>query len=184
MVLEYDRNKELQAFDETKAGVKGLVDSGVAKVPKIFVRPAEELAKDLNSRRADIQVPVIDLSGIERLDRRKEIVNEIKTAAVKWGFFQVVEHGIPIGVLEGMIDGVRKFHEQDVEAKKEFYTRDNKNKVRFDSNFDLFKSRTANWRDTLTMSVSANKSLDSNQFPAICRHPKKRTAREIQGGNE
>ncbi|KAK3024887.1 hypothetical protein RJ639_044024 [Escallonia herrerae] len=168
MVLEYDRNKELQAFDETKAGVKGLLDNGVAKVPKIFVRPAEELAKELNSRRAHIQVPVIDLGGIERLDRRMEIVNEIKAAAAKWGFFQVVEHGIPIRVLDGMIDGVRMFHEQDVEAKKEFYTRDNKKKVRFVSNFDLFNSRTANWRDTLSMSVSAYKSLDSNHFPAIC----------------
>ncbi|KAK3024891.1 hypothetical protein RJ639_044028, partial [Escallonia herrerae] len=87
MVLEYDQTKELQAFDETKAGVKGLIDNGVAKVPKNFVRPAEELAKELSSHRAHIQVPVIDLGGIERLDRRKEIVNEIKTAAAKWGFF-------------------------------------------------------------------------------------------------
>ncbi|KAK3043424.1 hypothetical protein RJ639_002003 [Escallonia herrerae] len=88
-VLEYDRIKELKAFDETKAGVKGLTDNAVAKVPKIFVRPAEELAEELNCRWADIQVPV-------------------------------VEHGIPVGVLEEMIEGVRLFHEQDVEAKKEF----------------------------------------------------------------
>ncbi|KAK3043428.1 hypothetical protein RJ639_002007 [Escallonia herrerae] len=45
--LEYDRNKELKAFDETKAGVKGLVDDGLVKIPKNFVRPAEELAKEL-----------------------------------------------------------------------------------------------------------------------------------------
>ncbi|KAK3000510.1 hypothetical protein RJ639_021672 [Escallonia herrerae] len=52
----------------------------------MFVRPAEELAEELNCRRAGIQVPVIDLGGIQKLDRCKEIVNEIRTAAMKWGF--------------------------------------------------------------------------------------------------
>ena len=32
----YDRLSELKAFDETKAGVKGLVDAGVTAVPAIF----------------------------------------------------------------------------------------------------------------------------------------------------
>ncbi|KAK2966105.1 hypothetical protein RJ640_001519 [Escallonia rubra] len=179
--LEYDRTKELKAFDETKAGVKGLTDTAVvAKIPRIFVRPAEELAEELNCRRADIQVPVIDLGGIQRLDRRKEIVNEIRTAATEWGFFQVVEHGIPVGVLEQMIEGVRLFHEQDVEAKKEFYTRDNTRSVLLNSNYDLFISRTANWRDSLIMAVSAYQSLESNYFPAICREMVMAYAKHIE----
>jgi hypothetical protein len=32
----YDRPQELQAFDDTKAGVKGLVDSGTKSIPAIF----------------------------------------------------------------------------------------------------------------------------------------------------
>ena len=32
----YDRLRELKAFDDTKAGVKGLVDAGVAAIPAIF----------------------------------------------------------------------------------------------------------------------------------------------------
>ena len=41
--LGYDRAKEVKEFDETKAGVKGLVDSGVTKVPRFLIHPPESL---------------------------------------------------------------------------------------------------------------------------------------------
>ncbi|KAJ0483435.1 putative isopenicillin N synthase [Helianthus annuus] len=46
------------------------------------------------------------------------------------------------------LQGVRRFHEQDVEIKKRFYTRDASRPVVYNSNFDLYTSPTANWRDT------------------------------------
>ena len=33
----YERISELEVFDESKAGVKGLVDSGITKIPLIFI---------------------------------------------------------------------------------------------------------------------------------------------------
>ncbi|KAK6161328.1 hypothetical protein DH2020_004709 [Rehmannia glutinosa] len=116
-----NRMKMLKGFDETEAGVKGLIDSGLIKVPKIFVRPSEELAEDelTYKNTTQIQVPVIDLSDIQiNAGRRKRIVEQVRIASETWGFFQVVNHGIPLTVLDGMIDGVRKFNEQDVEEKR------------------------------------------------------------------
>ncbi|KAJ6861555.1 hypothetical protein NC651_037582 [Populus alba x Populus x berolinensis] len=40
----YNRAKEFKAFEETKAGVKGLVDSGVTKIPGFFVYAPENLS--------------------------------------------------------------------------------------------------------------------------------------------
>ena len=34
-----DWNSEIKAFDDTKLGVKGLVDAGVMKIPRIFIHP-------------------------------------------------------------------------------------------------------------------------------------------------
>ncbi|KAL2458017.1 1-aminocyclopropane-1-carboxylate oxidase1 [Abeliophyllum distichum] len=166
---EDDRMQELVAFDKTEAGVKGLVDAGLQKIPKIFVRPAEELAEDLNHKRAQIEVPVVDLGGLEKADRRKQIAEEVRTASETWGFFQVVNHGIPLNVLDEMLDGIQKFNEQDVEEKKKYYTRDNTRRVRFLSNHDLFRSRTANWRDTLTISFADPDQSDSKELPDSCR---------------
>ncbi|KAH9682105.1 1-aminocyclopropane-1-carboxylate oxidase [Citrus sinensis] len=146
-VTDYDRAKEVQAFDDTKAGVKGLVDAGIVNIPRIFIRPPEELVEELTSHQTNSQVPVIDLDGV-RGNKLEEIVDQVRAAAETWGFFQVVNHGIPLNVLEEIIEGIRKFNEQDVELKKEFYTRDRARNVRFNSNFDLHYSRTANWRDT------------------------------------
>ncbi|GLU08141.1 hypothetical protein SLE2022_250660 [Rubroshorea leprosula] len=109
---DYDRAKELRAFDDTKTGVKGLVDAGIVSIPKIFIRPPEDLAEELNSCHGNVKVPVIDLSNIHSSDRRKEIVDEIKVASKEWGFFQVINHEIPISVLDEMFDGTRRFHEK------------------------------------------------------------------------
>ncbi|XP_028106028.1 1-aminocyclopropane-1-carboxylate oxidase homolog 1-like [Camellia sinensis] len=165
--FEYDPKTDLKAFDETKAGVKGLVDAGVVKIPKIFIRPSNDPPETPNSRLTNLQVPMIDLGGIDDRDRRDEIVDEIRRASEEWGFFQVVNHGIPFGVLSGMIDGVRKFNEQDLEAKKEFYTRDRNRKVRFNSNFDLYHAKAANWRDTLTISMAVPE-LVPEELPSAC----------------
>ncbi|MCD7463061.1 hypothetical protein HAX54_049878 [Datura stramonium] len=106
---------EKKAICETKAGIKGLVDSGI--------------------------IPVVDLSGIEVEDRRKKIVDEIRDASEKWGFFQLINHGVPSSVLDGMIPRIRKFHEQDVDVKKEYYSPDPRaRQVRYDSNLQLFKT--------------------------------------------
>ncbi|AQL01181.1 putative 2-oxoacid dependent dioxygenase [Zea mays] len=108
------RRRELQAFDDTKAGVKGLVDAGVTAITAIFRhRPA----------------------GVPGGD-------DLVPAAV-------VNHGVPRELMAAALAGVRRFNEQQAEAKRRFYTRDTARKVRFTSNYDLFQSAAASWRDTL-----------------------------------
>lgn len=59
------------------------------------------------------RIPVIDLKGIHEDDvRRREIVEQMCKASETWGFFQVVNHGISKNVMEGMVEGVKGFHEE------------------------------------------------------------------------
>ncbi|WMV47974.1 hypothetical protein MTR67_041359 [Solanum verrucosum] len=109
LAMDYDRSKEIKAFDDTKAGVKGLVDAGIVEIPRMFIRPTDEPAEVLIQGMSTLQVPVIDISGLEVEDARKKIVDEIREASEKWGFFQLINHGVPSSVLEGMIDGTRKY---------------------------------------------------------------------------
>lgn len=110
---KYDRISEIKDFDELKAGVKGLVDAGITEVPRIFVDHPENLQSALASSNGHFHVPIVDLAEIVKdPSRRKEVVNEVRSASKTWGFFQVVNHGIPTTVLEEMLDGVRHFHEQ------------------------------------------------------------------------
>nr|CAB3469943.1 unnamed protein product [Digitaria exilis] len=141
-----ERQRELQAFDDTKAGVMGLVDAGVTAIPAIFHHPPDALALDSPSCDDDAAaIPVVDLSGATR----EEVVAQVRAAAEAVGFFQVVNHGVPGELMDAMLAGIKRFNEGPAEAKRRVYTRDTAHKVRFNSNFDIFKSAAANWRDTL-----------------------------------
>ncbi|XP_010904576.1 1-aminocyclopropane-1-carboxylate oxidase homolog 1 [Elaeis guineensis] len=165
MSLDYDRTGAIKAFDETKAGVKGLVDAGISKIPPFFVQPPDHS----DGSTARHQIPVIDLGDAESDSaRRKEVVGEVKRASETMGFFQVVNHGIPAAVLDEMLAGVRTFNEAAAEVKREYYTRDWAKKVMFNSNFDLYRAPAANWRDTI-FCVMAPEPPRPEELPLACR---------------
>ncbi|XP_077241393.1 1-aminocyclopropane-1-carboxylate oxidase homolog 1-like [Tasmannia lanceolata] len=162
---DYDRANAVREFDESKIGVKGLVDSGIVNIPNFFIHPPDKRPKASYAVDTHLQVPIIDLEGLNG-NRREEIVEEIRKASETWGFFQTVNHGIPIHVLDEMIEGVCSFYELPKEVKMEFYTRDPKRRVKFYANFDLFRSQAANWRDSLTCTLDG---LDPEELPPLCR---------------
>lgn len=159
-----DRLHQLKTFDESKSGVKGLVDAGVTRLPPIFIRPPEELAaenSDLNE--THFSIPVVDLGDLPGA------VNAVRRAAEEVGLFQVVNHGIPGRVLEAMPAAARGFHELPMEMKREYYSREMGRKVKYMSNFDLYNSKAANWRDTL-FCVMGPESFDPQELPLVCRY--------------
>ncbi|CAM8918204.1 unnamed protein product [Rhodiola kirilowii] len=175
MVIGTDLNRqsELKAFDDTKAGVKGLVDAGVKKLPNIFIHQQDNEDKntvtdspgEVDSR----AIPTINLHGFSADPvAQSSIVGKIREACETWGFFQAVNHGIPVNVLDEMMDGMKRFHELDNEVKKQMYTRDPSRKVKFVSSFDLFQTPTASWRDTFACDM-APVPPDAQLVPEICR---------------
>ncbi|XP_044500647.1 1-aminocyclopropane-1-carboxylate oxidase homolog 1-like [Mangifera indica] len=161
-----DRTSELKAFDDTKAGVKGLVDAGIDKIPRIFFSPP--YANQVSSA-TEYKFPIIDLGRLDKdPGQRKEIVEKVRNASETWGFFQVINHGIPESVLEEMKDGVRRFYEQDFEVKNQWYTRDFTRKLIYNSNFDLYTGPVTNWRDTMSCYMAPHPPQSEN-LPAACR---------------
>ncbi|XP_057423270.1 1-aminocyclopropane-1-carboxylate oxidase homolog 1-like [Lotus japonicus] len=171
-VSSYDRESELKAFDESKAGVQGLVERGVTKVPRIFYCGnsnylSDGLTSESNSK---LSVPLIDLTTIHHGDPilRDDVVREVQYACEKWGFFQVINHGIPTHVLDEMIKGTFRFHQQDANVRKEFYTRDPSRKVVYVSNYSLYHDSFATWRDSLGC-LMAPHPPKAEELPDVCR---------------
>ncbi|KAK7271006.1 hypothetical protein RJT34_26580 [Clitoria ternatea] len=176
----YDRLQELKAFDESKAGVKGLVDSGVTEIPRIFIMPPEDLAGGNTSSSGDLTqftIPVIDLQKIAK--DRSGVVSAVREAAETVGFFQVVNHGTPVTVLEDMLAAAREFHELPQVMKGEYYSREMMKKVKYGSNFDLYQSKYANWRDTL-FCVMGPQPLHPQQLPRVCRDVTMEYSRQVK----
>ncbi|THF98098.1 hypothetical protein TEA_013404 [Camellia sinensis var. sinensis] len=128
----------------------------------------DNLNKTTNPSNTQFSFPIIDLTIIDKDPiRRKVVIDEICEAAENWGFFQVVNHGIPESVLEEMKKGVHRFYEQDSEMRKEWYTRDVKKAVVYNCNFDLFSAPAANWRDTFYCSMTP-KPPNPEELPPPC----------------
>ncbi|CAM8915025.1 unnamed protein product [Rhodiola kirilowii] len=165
----YNRTEELQSFDESKLGVKGLVDAQVTQIPRIFINPSTAESHKA-APHGQFKFPIIDLQGIKFQDQseRQRVIDQVRVASEEWGFFQVINHGIPSRVLQEMLDGVRGFFEQDDAVKKEWYTRDINKKVVYNSNYDLFSAPAANWRDTFYC-LMAPSPPSHHELPQPCR---------------
>ncbi|OMP04937.1 Oxoglutarate/iron-dependent dioxygenase [Corchorus olitorius] len=163
----------IKDFFETRAGVKGLVDSGITKIPNIFIYPPEPetlLPKSSfeNDQALALQIPEIDFQGFEFESEpaiRTKIVDSIRDAAQTWGMFRMVNHGVPVSIMENMLDGVRRFHEQPLEAKKAWYSRQERGQRIFDRNTNV---KVAAWRDTVACEFPHG-VIDEEIIPEICR---------------
>lgn len=172
-MANYDRMSELKAFDETKGGVKALVDAGITKVPRIFYSNQVNFPEPSPSSAATAKpdVPTIDLGSIDKDPAvRARAVEKVLDASANLGFFQVVNHGIDVGVMEEMLEGVRRFYEQETEVKKQWYTRDHTKTVAYNSNYDLYTAASVNWRDS-TYIIMAPNPPNPDELPPICRSP-------------
>uniref|UniRef100_A0A803PZH2 Fe2OG dioxygenase domain-containing protein n=1 Tax=Cannabis sativa TaxID=3483 RepID=A0A803PZH2_CANSA len=113
----YDRAKALKAFDDTKAGVKGLVDAGIDTLPQIFVMPPEDISSNMSDDHLawpQFEVPTVDLKNMDDDSwRQKKIIDEIREACESWGFFKVINHGIQQDVMDEMIDGAKSANWRD-----------------------------------------------------------------------
>lgn len=90
-----DRNSVFEFVVRQGNGVKGLVDSGLSTVPEAYVQPPEERIDKENAIKYDL--PPIDLSKLDgRGPDHDEVANQIVRAVETLGFFQVVNHGVPL----------------------------------------------------------------------------------------
>uniref|UniRef100_M8BH34 1-aminocyclopropane-1-carboxylate oxidase-1-like protein n=1 Tax=Aegilops tauschii TaxID=37682 RepID=M8BH34_AEGTA len=173
MASDSDRLHALKTFDDTKAGVKGLVDAGITTIPSIFHHPLPLLHLHADHEH-HFTIPVIDLAAAVGAattttpSERAELAAAVKVAAETMGFFQVVNHGVPKATMSEMLAALRAFHEVPAEAKAPYYSRESHRHVRYQSNFDLFRSPAANWHDTLFMQT-APKPPPPEEIPPACR---------------
>ncbi|XP_057798066.1 1-aminocyclopropane-1-carboxylate oxidase homolog 1-like [Salvia miltiorrhiza] len=166
---DFDWGRAVEEFSEMKTGVKGLMDAGVTELPRLFVHPPEDLQSH-PPHGGQLELPTIDLDGAERGGaRRREVVEQMGKAAAEWGFFRIVNHGIPAGEMDGMLEAVKRFHELPAEEKLAFYApAHDPRPVKLNSNLPVREKDPASWRDVLTC-VFRDDQLEAQLIPSALR---------------
>ncbi|XVE90466.1 hypothetical protein DITRI_Ditri20bG0080200 [Diplodiscus trichospermus] len=145
-------------------GVKGLSEMGLRAHPKRYIQPLEERMCMTNIL-AQETIPIIDMSNWKDPDVAKSICD----AASKWGFFQIVNHAVPVEVLENVKDATYKFFGLPAEVKNK-YSKDQSpsNNVRFGTSFSPQAEKALEWKDYLSL-FYASQEKASALWPPVCR---------------
>ncbi|WVZ86841.1 hypothetical protein U9M48_033565 [Paspalum notatum var. saurae] len=121
------------------------------QVPLSHVRPVgdrPDLASVDNDSGAGI--PLIDLKKLNGPERR-QVVEAIGRACESDGFFMVTNHGIPAGVVEGMLRVAREFFHLPESERLKCYSDDPKKAIRLSTSFNVRTEKVSNWRDFLRL---------------------------------
>ncbi|KAL6340914.1 hypothetical protein AAG906_032025 [Vitis piasezkii] len=145
-------------------GVKGLSEMKLPSLPKQFIQPPEERI-DASKVVCEECIPVIDMAGLDD----PKVAELICDAAEKWGFFQVVNHGVPIGVLEDVKEATHRFFALPGEEKKKYSKENsNSNSVRFGTSFTPQAEKSLEWKDYLSL-FYVSEDEASALWPSVCK---------------
>ena len=127
------------------------VDS--AFIPEVAYKPNTCVTQEAQG------IPLIDLSSHD-IDA---IIDEIGHACREWGFFQIINHGVPLERLQRLEEAVKKFFHLNLEEKR---------KVRRDAHHVMgyydteFTKNVRDWKEVFDYTVNeptlAAASVDEN----------------------
>ncbi|RWW87413.1 hypothetical protein BHE74_00003765 [Ensete ventricosum] len=115
-------------------------------LPETYVRPESERPR-LNEVLRDADVPTIDLGS----PNLSQTVAQVADACSTYGFFQVVNHGVPIELMLKMMAVALEFFRLPSEEKAKLYSDDPAKKMRLSTSFNIRKEKVRNWRDYLRL---------------------------------
>ncbi|XP_068640698.1 leucoanthocyanidin dioxygenase-like [Aristolochia californica] len=148
--------------------------SGLDQLPVEYVRAEEELVsmgdvfQEEKKCEEGSQIPIVDLKDLfsDEPELRRKAQEETKTAAMEWGVMHIVNHGIPVELMDRLRAAGRAFFELPVE-KKELYANDPESEK-----LDGYGSKLANnasgrleWEDYFFHSVFPEEKLDLSMWP-------------------
>lgn len=134
--------------------VQTLHERQVKEVPGRYIVPSDRrLSRPLQVQQP---FPVVDLAGLEDSDQRLKTVSQLAQASQEWGFFQIINHGIPLSLLESVKGVSKEFFNLSVEEKrKQCPVRPGTHMLEgYSRFFDISDDTVLDWVDALVHYIS------------------------------
>ncbi|KAK9124055.1 hypothetical protein Sjap_013657 [Stephania japonica] len=156
MGLAYETKREANSLEsQYHKGVLHLCETGITKIPNKYIFPIEDrlrntLGKDQTAECVGLELPVIDFAELQG-SKRFQVLKSLSKACEEYGFFQVINHGIPHDDLKNMIDVAKQFFELPFEEREKYMSLDLHAPVRYGTSFSQNSDKTFCWRDLLKL---------------------------------
>uniref|UniRef100_A0A8R7V2L5 Fe2OG dioxygenase domain-containing protein n=2 Tax=Triticum urartu TaxID=4572 RepID=A0A8R7V2L5_TRIUA len=166
---DYDAAVALAEFQAARAGVRGLIESGITSVPPLFLVPST-ISPSPPPLESEIifTIPSVDLAL-----PHSSSLPLIRAAARSCGFFHVTNHGVDTATVDGAVSAVRAFHELPLTVRSAFYTPASVGSVTY-STIPIQPGKNSAgpllpWRDTLQVRFGPPPAPDLAHLPPACR---------------
>ncbi|KAG7556365.1 Oxoglutarate/iron-dependent dioxygenase [Arabidopsis suecica] len=125
-----------------------LISTGLrhTTLPGNYVRPISDRPRLSEVSQLE-DFPLIDLSSTDR----SVLVQQIHQACARFGFFQVINHGVSKQLIDEMVSVAHEFFSMSMEEKMKLYSDDPTKTIRLSTSFNVKKEEVNNWRDYLRL---------------------------------
>ncbi|XP_008812214.2 protein DMR6-LIKE OXYGENASE 2-like isoform X1 [Phoenix dactylifera] len=137
------------------SSVKELTNStSLGSVPPQYAIRNPETTMDIEPI-IEEEIPTVDFSLLTEgtPEQRSQVVRHLGKACEDWGFFMVVNHGIPERLREAMLISMKEFFDQTEEEKGEYTGKHVMDPIRYGTSFNLTVDDVRYWRDYLKVFV-------------------------------
>ncbi|KAL5862371.1 hypothetical protein ACOSQ4_003667 [Xanthoceras sorbifolium] len=118
---------------------------GVPHVPHRYVLPPSE--RPIPIANSSNTLPIIDISSLQDPTLRFHTVDEIRRACKEIGFFQVINHGIPLSIMKEAIATATEFFNLPIEEKLLLESDNVYDPVRYGTSLNHTTDKVHFWRD-------------------------------------
>lgn len=152
--------------------VQHMVEKGVMhQVPDAFIQPPH-MRSAARSLDLDLQIPVIDMALLNRdFEGRKQVQADITRACEQYGFFQVINHGVPETLMDAAMAMAKKFFALSAEEKEVYKHQAASGAVGYGRIFEEYRKpdEVKEWLDRLTLDLAS--ARDPSQSWLVVNNP-------------
>lgn len=157
VATSFDQSSDETLFNATKIkSIKQLAELAELKsIPSCYTYNTDPINHENAGSDSQDAIPIIDFSLLASgdADQRSKVVRDLGKACQEWGFFMVVNHGVPESMIKSVIEGMNEFFDLLEEDKAEFKGNHVLDPIRYGTSFNQNVEKVFFWRDFLKVFV-------------------------------
>lgn len=162
-----------QDWPEPIIRVQSLSESCKDSIPERYVKPPSDRPSEAKTSAFDdannINIPIIDLEGLYGTNPdeiRVSTLGQISEACRKWGFFQIINHGVSPDLMDMARETWRQFFHLPMEVKQQ-YANSPKTYEGYGSRLGVEKGAVLDWSDYYYLHYLPLSLKDYNKWPSM-----------------
>ncbi|CAN6288802.1 unnamed protein product [Urochloa humidicola] len=140
-------------------------DISEEQIPERYIRLEETAEEVIGGHDISSAIPIIDLNKLLDPQSTKEECAKLGSACKQWGFFQLINHGVPDEVICNFRNDMTEFFKQPLEAKK-VYSMEPGNLEGYGQHFVVSENQKLDWADMFYLMLRPSDSRNLRFWPS------------------